>query len=249
MAPKFSDLSSLVLVDTLAALPMESVVRMARLGHERLRQTCSLKWVTDRMTHVTFEEVLRAYQLKSDMAAIFYASSILKRLNGEVKIQRIHFRNADHFDNNVELAKQVIGRLHLHFEDVLFESDQPSDKREKFRSALGVLPSLVYASQAFTAGPAPGDLIQKCPEMVFDYYYHPGDRRSRFVYYRPALLNGRHVVDVLRVVCGPADVSEAELAHARREATERASDEGRWDEASKGIWFSLWRGAALTMKE
>ena len=66
---KFCELSSLVLVDILAALPMEHVVRMARLGHERLRHTCSLKWVKDRMTDVTFEEVLRAYQLRGDIEA------------------------------------------------------------------------------------------------------------------------------------------------------------------------------------
>ena len=60
---KFCELSSLVLVDILAALPMERVVKIASLGHERLRQTCSLKWVKDRMTDVSFEEVLRAYQL------------------------------------------------------------------------------------------------------------------------------------------------------------------------------------------
>ena len=49
----FEKLSSLVLVDILAALPMEHVVRVARLGHENLRDACFLKWVKDRMTHVT----------------------------------------------------------------------------------------------------------------------------------------------------------------------------------------------------
>ena len=71
MKAKFSELSSLVLVDTLAALPMEHVVRMARLGHERLRQTCSLKWVTDRMTDVSFSTVFKAYQARAPMTAVF----------------------------------------------------------------------------------------------------------------------------------------------------------------------------------
>ena len=66
---KFEKLSSLVLVDVLAALPMEHVVRMARLGHERLRQTCSLKWVTDRMTDVSFGIVLKAYRARDAVAA------------------------------------------------------------------------------------------------------------------------------------------------------------------------------------
>ena len=62
MKTKFTELSSLVLVDTLAALPMAHVMRMARLGHDRLRHTCSLKWVTDRMTDVTFGEIVKAHQ-------------------------------------------------------------------------------------------------------------------------------------------------------------------------------------------
>ena len=40
---KFSQLSLLVLVDILAALPLEHGVKQALLGHERLLQTFSLK--------------------------------------------------------------------------------------------------------------------------------------------------------------------------------------------------------------
>ena len=45
------------------------------------------------------------------------------------------------------------------------------------------------------------------------------DENLHGVSYRPALLNSRHVVDVVRAVCGPADVSEAELDRVRRETT------------------------------
>ena len=48
------------------------------------------------------------------------------------------------------------------------------------------------------------------------------DERCRTVIYRPALLKGWHIVDVLRAICGPADVSEAELNRVRWEATEGA---------------------------
>ena len=82
MAPKFSDLRSLVLVDTLAAQPMEHVVRMARLGQERLRQTCSLKWVTDRMTDVAFRVVVIANQVGGDVAATFCTDGVLKKSHG-----------------------------------------------------------------------------------------------------------------------------------------------------------------------
>ena len=74
-------------------------MRMARLDHERLRHTCSLKWVKDRKTDVNYEEVIRTCQLRDDMAAIFRESSIVKRLNGEVKIQRTDFDDTNHVDD------------------------------------------------------------------------------------------------------------------------------------------------------
>ena len=58
-------------------------------------------------------------------------------------------------------------------------------------------------------------------EMTLHYtHYTVYDHHC--VFYRPALLHGRHVVDVQRAVCGPADVSEAELDLIKREATKRA---------------------------
>ena len=80
--------------------------------------------------------------------------------------------------------------------------------------------------------------------MVFEYRYYPDDG-CHAVYYRPALLNGRHIVDVLTAVCGPADVSEAELDHVRREATERAQNKEWWGEGWEGVWGTDWPGAAI----
>ena len=83
--------------------------------------------------------------------------------------------------------------------------------------------------------------------MAFDYcFFFPG--RSHCIYYRPALLNGRHVVDVLRAVCGPADVSEAELDDIRRRMTERARAVQWVGEGWKGVWETYWNGAAITAK-
>ena len=84
--------------------------------------------------------------------------------------------------------------------------------------------------------------------MVFDYIYHP-DQCHHLVLYRHALLNGRHVVDVLRPVCGPADVSEAELDRVRRKASEEAEDWERRGEGWEGVWSTWWWGAAITAEE
>ena len=90
-------------------------------------------------------------------------------------------------------------------------------------------------------------LIDESQTLVFDYEYTLYNE-LHYVLYRPALLNGRHIIDVLRAVCGPADVDEAELDRIRREATERATDESGWGEGWEGVWKTCWRGAAITAK-
>ena len=51
-------------------------------------------------------------------------------------------------------------------------------------------------------------------------------------------------MDVVRAVCGPADVSEAKLDHARREATKEALDMveegGEEEEVWEGVWHTEW---------
>ena len=84
--------------------------------------------------------------------------------------------------------------------------------------------------------------------MVFEYRFRP-DKSRHFVYYRPSLLKGRHIVDVLRSVCGPADVSEAELDRVRKGATEMAGDVEWWSGEYEGVWRTSWYGAAITAEE
>ena len=71
---------------------------------------------------------------------------------------------------------------------------------------------------------------------MFEYTYCTDDC-LHCIYHRSALHNGRHVVDVLRAVCGPADVCGAELDRVRRKATETAMNMWRvW-------WFKReWKG-------
>ena len=110
---KFERLSSLVLIDTLSALPTERVVRVARLGSERLRSTCSLKWVKDRMTDVTFENVLRAHQMSRELADTFCTSSVMRRLNGKVVIPCISLESERSFNLCTQLPRQVSGKLYI----------------------------------------------------------------------------------------------------------------------------------------
>ena len=89
-----------------------------------------------------------------------------------------------------------------------------------------------------------------CPGLVFDYTHDTNDYGTdehdipHWVYYRPALLHNRHIVDVIRAICGPADVCEAELDLVSEEATDAADIWG--GEGWEGVWFTCWEGPAIT---
>ena len=253
---KFGNLTSLVLVDTLAVLPMEHVVRMARLGHERLHQTCSLKWVTDRMTDVTFGTIVSAHLTGGDIAAAFCTKFLMRRLNGRVTITGYDCKHECFMEACVELVKQVPGILHLcqlFPKAVTCPSIGPCQRCENFEAALAKQTNLTYSSVTYY-GALDNPLIGKSPSIVFEYEYSRSEvevdgnvRHDYNVFYRPALLNSRHIVDLLRAVCGRADVSEAELNRVRREATRLAGDTS-WmeDDEMEGVWDTSWDTAVTS---
>ena len=243
---QFKKLSSLVLVDILAALPMKIVVRMARLGHERLRQACSLKWVKDRMTHVTFETLVRAQRTGGDVAATFCSKSVMKRFNGRVAIHDTDFRNTGYVNACREIVKGFTGSIQFYSEGAA--CIRPGDGKglrnfEKLSRSLCIPMKLTYVSKTIKRRMNYQlTLIKFSAEVVFDYSYCPRDM-CHDVYYRPALLHGRHVIDVLRAVCGPADVSEAELTRIKEEAIKKEEDLSlKRDKEWKGVWCTSWFG-------
>ena len=242
---KFDQLSSLVLVDILASLPMEHVVRLSSLGHGGLRRTSSSKWVTDRMTDVTFWKIYQAYWAGGDLWK-FCTNSTIKRLNGTVVIPNIDFNDFHRPFPYIQLIKQVPGTLHFCYGIDRCEGKEARIRCDWFERAVVGIANLTYVS-------APPMihlpyLINKAPSMVFAYNYST-DGNPHCVLYRPALLNGRHIIDVLRAVCGPADVDQAELDRMKTEATEGAQhlwygteEEGGWE----GVWGTEWHGATVT---
>ena len=250
MNSKFEKMSSLVLVDILAALPMEQVVRMARLGHETLRHTCSLKWVKDRMSDVTFPAMLTAYQAKGDVAKAFCIEPLMKRINGKVARQRLNFKDEKEVHEHVELIERMPGRLAICLDLYGFYTNEEAERLGNFLMKLKQNHRIAYTSLTLNNNELAVGMIKNCPEMVLEHDYYPG-KNLNIVCYRPALLNGRHVFDVLRAVYGPADVSEAELDRVRREATEEAYEIQLlplMDDGLEGLWCTYWRGSPLTVQ-
>ena len=244
---KLYELSSLVLVDILAALPMENVVRMACLGHERLRQTASLRWVTDRMTHVEFEAVVKTSEMERDVTKTFCADSVMKRLKGKISVGRHFLKKTNFMKIYVDLAKQVPGRLFFSWKTNHTRSSEVYKQVVSSMNAMSKVPNVTFASQVGKRRYYENYMIWRSPSMIFEYRY-TSDHQKHEVYYRSALLNGRHIVDVLRAVCGPADVSEAELDRVRREATERSSEIPCVCGKLHGMWETSWLGVAVTVE-
>ena len=215
--PKFSQLSQLVLVDIAAALPMAHGVRMALLGNDGLRQTCSLKWVTARMADVSFEALVLAHRF-SPTREVFCSEPVRKRLYGRCIFDTDKFRYGSYSRDCKELAEKVPGWLHIHVKISRHDPSRLSKVALVFITTLDVACKLLYVtgiSQLHLSDDI--SFMNQIPELIFAYnsYY----RLINDITYRPALLKGRHVLDVLRAVCGPADVSEADLEYSRRKVT------------------------------
>ena len=124
----------------------------------------------------------------------------------------------------IRLAKKITGRLLVRINLNDATDDRLLRRLEGISTSVSDETKILYVSQTSSVS---GDMaltpmIFSRPEMVFYYRYVPGSK-CNIVRYRPTLLNRRHIVDVLRAICGPLDVSEAELDRIRREATEGAS--------------------------
>ena len=94
---------------------MEHVVRVARLGHDRLRQTCFLKWVADRMT-VSFQAVVHAHRNTPEIRGMFCTDSITKILHGRVVIAANLLIHKSYSDACIKLVNVISGRLLLYIE-------------------------------------------------------------------------------------------------------------------------------------
>ena len=217
----FEALSQLALVDILAALPIEHVVRVARLGHERLRQICSLKWVTDRMSDVNFERIVHAHQTAPEMRPVFCTDSIVKRLRGRVVIRVDLLKQKAYRDACVELANKVVGRWLLFMTDPETSSHRErSENLSSFVESLKSRNNIIYTILSSYSISNIGTRTSM-PSLIFEYSYD--NLNDQNAIYRPSRLNGRHIVDVVRAVWSKSPIYECRrLEYVRTVATSRA---------------------------
>lgn len=249
-SPKFNHLTDLVLTDILAALPMPQVMRVTRVGSPRLRRICSRRWVTARMTDVTFRAAAAACVAGSDEEEVFCERSVLKRLYGKVLV-----KVADDFDDPayvracVALANKVPGKLNV---CVIW----PENIGRFFETQMFLLKCFHYSFMNNLSGDVRYimsigtslhfDVWPAFPNLVCEYGYERYDHQHNALY-KPEKLNERNVIDVLRAVYGPADVDQRKLGLARRKAASPISKEGSCYPANTR--YSEWAGFMVALPD
>ena len=239
----FITLSQLALVDILAALPMDYVVRVARLGHERLRKTCSLKWVTDRMIDVNFEAAVYVHWTVPEMRGKFCTDSIIKRMYGRIFVRVELLKFEPYREACVELADKVVGRWMLYmWHPNIFDNWERIQTMSSFIESLKTSHNIIYTALTGFCSRYLGEKSYM-PHLVFQYSYDSLQMQN--VFYRPLRLNGRHIVDVVRAVWPPSPLNETRtympeyicggmLDTVKQVATLRGV------ERYHGIWYTEW---------
>ena len=204
-------LSDPVLMDILAALPMWAAVRLAQLGHKRLKDISCRPWVLMRMTEVNFPTAVKAYQAGARVRKAFCSEAVLRRLYG--RISNLPYQRGKRFPRGAvgHIMKKVPGRIHCEATDkkiLEFLWDSDPDVRDKVIFMTEMNLYFMYIG------------MTPFPNLIACSYADTTE-----VLYRPSRLHGRHVVDVLRTACKLYPDEEARLDHIRRKATENAREE------------------------
>ena len=208
-------LSDLVLVDILAAMPMCAAVRLAQLGCQRLQAISCRPWVLRRMADVNFSAVVKAYQAAGRIRDVFCGGAVLRRLYGRVEALPSEMRPTLLREPIINIMSKIPGHIHcnrLSIELVKNLLEFPSNVRRKIKYITGTFDRLLAKDVARF----PNLVVFSSKDKALD-----ADVVIYDLEYRPALLNGRHVVELLRAICGPSVASEAELDRVRTGPTRR----------------------------
>jgi len=204
-----TELSTLVLCDVLAGMPMRQLVRLQRLGQPRLAALCSLAWVTQRMTHVHSNTVLEAYLHREELYA-FCGSGVLKRLHGKVIIDGSKMEYPEYVEAYAAMVNRVPGKLHLHFNFIEL-TQRRSLLLDSLLDCIRNANVIYVTSCKCIYGKSFSEVF---PNLIFIYTcLHLEDKC--FIWSSTPSMNGRFAVDVLRAVLPPADVDAEILAMFR----------------------------------
>ena len=219
-------LSDLVLVEIMAALPMWAAVRLAQLGHQRLQAMSCRPWVLRRMSDVDFWAAVEAYQV--DGREAFCSLTVLKKLYG--RVGRRPYQVKGRFWERAILAVISLVPGHIH-------CNVPDRKFFKFLKEASV--DICHKIKYLTSSTLPYCAVEtRFPNLVAFSSLADCYPLTVIAIYWPALLNQRHVIDVLKAVRVLCVVSED---RARTEATANAKKISHsYHRKDVELWYTRW---------
>ena len=251
----FLGLSDRVLAEVLAALPLEQAVRVSRLGSSRLGGewgVSSRPWVLDRVSHVTFTTVLKAYQMGGKIREKYCGKNFLKKLRGKIFVQTTKLREEKHMRDCLELVYQVPGNLIIHAEGVE-DTTKSTYWVYNFRSAFFEFlyniknrDSVRYMNLTNLCYIWPSEIFSN---LVLEYFCFT-NVCLHLVHYCPARINRRKVFDVMRAVAKPIELDAATIREVRKKMQDRDTENpwgprGKWRKTTwelYGITELEWTG-------
>ena len=229
--------TDLVFVEIISTLPLRTVIALYKAGLTRIFEGIlfSFKFISQRMTNVTFPSVLEAYQVDERFRNEICQEHVLKRLRGHVVLNCSDLDRPGYKETFLTLINITPGTLFLHITgiDEGRHESQNTDHTElvqKTRARERVhYVSLHNLSGDYT-------LFQMFPLLIFSYEHDLNDGPvDHYLLFRRWLLNERHAVDVMRSVCETIHKSQDELNEIREETNKE-----EFEQLLPDLWSTRW---------
>ena len=205
---RFEGLSQLVLADVLAALPMDQVRRMLQTGSPRLRAVGSLQWVGQRMTAVSATSIVQA---ALNVEAALCSDSVIRRLNGVVVIKEDKMRLGGYARGYLAILQRIPKTLHVKIVADLANKEQIIE----LLRCITPLEKLCYITYRGKWCTLSSFDLKYFPNLIYLHVFLDYHINVHQVMYRPSMMNGRDIIDLLRVMENPLNIEPDELERLR----------------------------------
>jgi len=178
-------LSSLVLADVLAALPLAHLLRLSRW--RALRGACCQRWVLNRVG-VTFQALMEAWVRGGRVRRSVCKDFMYRKLHGRVVLKRKYVRNTEYSRAFRNILNKIPGTIHLvNYGDINDLGDMLSlwPVNHQFEN-------IFYITNVQDVSLEPRIIDARFPHAIVSYALQGGG--AMWFTFRPDLLNNRHVV-------------------------------------------------------
>ena len=210
------NLTELILIDILSALPFKEVVRLLSSNSSKLQCLFEQAWIQNHATDVAFKDLVKACTISENLKQACCNETILRNLNGVVDITN-DVDVKSHLAICADIINKVPGVLHIHIHDYL--GGTGSVILELFRD-MSCLERVSYITWSSNTLHILSRALRMMPQLVF--FFRPQTVNGHSVVFRPGLLNSRHIVDVINdVTAEVTGLDDVKLMEVKKQASLR----------------------------